>query len=49
MTRYLLSRIMGMLVVMALVAVLVFVLTRAASGDPVTVLLGDQEIGRAHV
>lgn len=42
MTRYLLSRVMGMLVVMALVAVIVFVLTRAASGDPVTVLLGDQ-------
>ncbi|MGH6637360.1 MAG: ABC transporter permease, partial [Polaromonas sp.] len=42
MTRYLLSRVMGMLVVMSLVAVIVFVLTRAASGDPVTVLLGDQ-------
>jgi len=33
---------MGMLLVMALVAVIVFVLTRAASGDPITVLLGDQ-------
>ncbi len=42
MTRYLLSRLMGMVVVMAIVAVLVFILTRAASGDPVTVLLGDQ-------
>ena len=42
MTRYLLSRLMGMLVVMSIVAVLVFVLTRAASGDPVAVLLGDQ-------
>jgi peptide/nickel transport system permease protein len=42
MTRYLLSRVMGMLVVMALVAVIVFVLTRAASGDPISVLLGDQ-------
>jgi peptide/nickel transport system permease protein len=31
-----------MAVVMAIVAVLVFVLTRAASGDPVSVLLGDQ-------
>ena len=31
-----------MLVVMALVAVLVFMLTRAASGDPIAVLLGDQ-------
>ena len=42
MTRYLFSRLMAMVLVMALVAVLVFVLTRAASGDPVTVLLGDQ-------
>ena len=40
--RYLASRVAGMLVVMALVAVIVFVLTRAASGDPVSVLLGDQ-------
>src|SRR5258705_3199944 len=31
-----------MLAVLALVAVLVFVLTRAASGDPIAVLLGDQ-------
>jgi peptide/nickel transport system permease protein len=31
-----------MLAVMAIVAVMVFVLTRAASGDPVAVLLGDQ-------
>ena len=42
MTRYLLSRLGGMLVVMAIVAVLVFILTRAASGDPIAVLLGDQ-------
>jgi peptide/nickel transport system permease protein len=42
MIRYFLSRLMGMLLVMALVAVIVFVLTRAASGDPVAVLLGDQ-------
>lgn len=42
MTRYLLSRAMGMLVVMALVAVIVFVLTHAAAGDPIAVLLGDQ-------
>jgi peptide/nickel transport system permease protein len=41
-TRYLLSRLGGMLVVMAIVAVLVFALTRAAPGDPVAVLLGDQ-------
>jgi peptide/nickel transport system permease protein len=31
-----------MLVVMAIVGVIVFVLTRAASGDPISVLLGDQ-------
>ena len=31
-----------MLAVLAIVAVLVFVLTRAASGDPISVLLGDQ-------
>ena len=42
MTRYLLSRLGGMFVVMAIVAVLVFILTRAASGDPIAVLLGDQ-------
>ena len=40
--RYLASRLAGMLAVLALVAVIVFVLTRAASGDPVSVLLGDQ-------
>ena len=40
--RYLGSRLLGMLIVMALVAVMVFALTRAASGDPVAVLLGDQ-------
>ena len=42
MVRFLAPRFAGMLVVLALVAVLVFVLTRAASGDPVSVLLGDQ-------
>ena len=42
MTRYLLGRLGGMLVVMAIVAVLVFILTRAAPGDPIAVLLGDQ-------
>ena len=42
MLRYLSSRLLGMLAVLALVAVLVFTLTRAASGDPVAVLLGDQ-------
>jgi len=41
-TRHLLSRLGGMLVVMAIVAVLVFILTRAAPGDPIAVLLGDQ-------
>jgi peptide/nickel transport system permease protein len=42
MARYLLARLGGMLLVMSIVAVLVFVLTRAAPGDPIAVLLGDQ-------
>ncbi|MBL8361061.1 MAG: ABC transporter permease [Rubrivivax sp.] len=42
MGRYVLGRLGGMAAVLALVAVLVFVLTRAAPGDPVAVLLGDQ-------
>jgi len=42
MHRYLASRVAGMLAVLAIVAVMVFVLTRAASGDPIAVLLGDQ-------
>ena len=42
MTRFLLTRLGGVLVVMAIVVVLVFVLTRAAPGDPIAVLLGDQ-------
>ena len=42
MYRFILSKAFGMLAVLAIVAVLVFVLTRAASGDPISVLLGDQ-------
>jgi len=42
MTRFLVSKALGMLAVLAIVAVIVFVLTRAASGDPIAVLLGDQ-------
>lgn len=42
MRHFILSKLTGMLAVLAIVAVLVFVLTRAASGDPVSVLLGDQ-------
>jgi peptide/nickel transport system permease protein len=42
MWRFLLTRMGGMLVVLSLVAVLVFLLTRVAPGDPVAVLLGDQ-------
>lgn len=53
MLKYVLSRLGGMAVVMALVAVLVFLLTRAAPGDPVAVLLGDQatpaDIARVRV
>jgi peptide/nickel transport system permease protein len=40
--RFLLGRLAGAAVVLAIVAVLVFALTRLASGDPVAVLLGDQ-------
>ena len=40
--RFLMTRLGGALVVLALVAVLVFALTRLASGDPVALLLGDQ-------
>ena len=40
--KFLLKRLGGAVVVLALVAVLVFVLTRLASGDPVALLLGDQ-------
>ena len=53
MLRFLASRVAGMLVVLAIVAVLVFVLTRAASGDPIAVMLGDQataaDIARVQV
>ncbi|HUD31602.1 MAG TPA: ABC transporter permease, partial [Variovorax sp.] len=53
MLRFLASRLAGMLVVLAIVAVLVFVLTRAASGDPIAVMLGDQataaDIARVQV
>ncbi len=42
MIRYLSSRLAGLATVLVIVAILVFVLTRAASGDPVAVLLGDQ-------
>jgi peptide/nickel transport system permease protein len=53
MLKYLASRLAGMLAVMAIVAVMVFILTRAASGDPASVLLGDQataaDIARVQV
>lgn len=39
---FLLKRLGGAVLVLALVAVLVFALTRLASGDPVALLLGDQ-------
>ncbi len=42
MLKFLLNRLGGAVVVLALVAVLVFALTRLASGDPVALLLGDQ-------
>ncbi len=40
--RFLLARLGGAAVVLAIVAVLVFLLTRLAAGDPVALLLGDQ-------
>ena len=53
MLRLLLRRFGGALVVLAVVAVLVFALTRLASGDPVALLLGDQataaDIAQARV
>jgi len=42
MLKFLLNRLGGAVVVLALVAILVFALTRLASGDPVALLLGDQ-------
>lgn len=42
MFRFLLKRLGGTLCVLLLVAVMVFALTRLASGDPIALLLGDQ-------
>lgn len=42
MSRFLLKRLGGTLCVLLLVAVMVFALTRLASGDPIALLLGDQ-------
>lgn len=42
MTRYIATRIAGMVVVMLIVAVLVFSITRFAPGDPAAVMLGEQ-------
>ena len=42
MTRYLLSRFAGMVIVMLIVAALVFFITRLAPGDPAAVMLGEQ-------
>ena len=42
MLRFMLQRLGGALLVLAIVAVLVFLLTRLAAGDPVALLLGDQ-------
>jgi peptide/nickel transport system permease protein len=53
MLRFILARLGGTLAVLALVAVMVFALTRLASGDPIAVLLGDQataeDIAQARV
>lgn len=42
MLSFLIRRLCGAVLVLAIVAVLVFLLTRLASGDPVALLLGDQ-------
>jgi peptide/nickel transport system permease protein len=42
MARYLASRLAGMVIVMLLVAILVFFITRLAPGDPAAVMLGEQ-------
>ena len=42
MTRYLTSRLAGMVVVMMLVATLVFFITRLAPGDPAAIMPGDR-------
>jgi peptide/nickel transport system permease protein len=53
MLRFILARLGGTLAVLVLVAVMVFALTRLASGDPIAVLLGDQataeDIAQARV
>lgn len=53
MLRFILARLSGTLAVLALVAVMVFALTRLASGDPIALLLGDQataeDIAQARV
>ncbi len=53
MLRFILARLGGTLAVLILVAVMVFVLTRLASGDPIALLLGDQataeDIAQARV
>ena len=53
MLRFILARLGGTLAVLILVAVMVFALTRLASGDPIALLLGDQataeDIAQARV
>src|SRR5512145_2289016 len=53
MLRFILARLGGTLAVLAIVAVMVFALTRLASGDPIALLLGDQataeDIAQARV
>jgi peptide/nickel transport system permease protein len=51
--KFLLNRLVGAAAVLVIVAVLVFLLTRLASGDPVALLLGDQasveDVAKARV
>src|SRR5260221_6994701 len=51
MINYVARRLFGMAVVMFIVAILVFLITRLAPGDPAAVMLGDQAAGEdiAHL
>ncbi len=42
MLRFLFARLAGAVLVLVLVAVIVFIMSRLAAGDPIALLLGDQ-------
>ena len=47
--NYIFKRLLQMIPVLFLVTVLTFLMLRLIPGDPARLLLGDKEIGRAHV